>query len=65
MDEGEREGGKEEKDGWRWRPTTGGVCWEEGAGGGFDGGGGGCDLGAATCIAAKATVSIFLSAPGD
>jgi hypothetical protein len=61
IDEGERDEGKEEKEGWRCRATVG--CWfcDDDDGGGFDdnddwGGGG---LWATTCMAAKAIVSIF------
>jgi hypothetical protein len=56
MDEGERDEGKDEKDGCRWRATGAGF-WAAGGGGLDDEGAGGlCD---ATCIAAKAIVSIF------
>jgi hypothetical protein len=57
MAEGERDEGKEEKEGWRWSETD---CWFcEAAGGAFDDEGGGGGLWEATCIAAKAMVSIF------
>lgn len=62
MDEGDREGGKDENEGWRWRATgcwlcdedEGGCCCEED---------GGCGLCAITCMAAKAIVSIFSQRP--
>jgi hypothetical protein len=56
MAEGERDEGKEEKEGWRCSET---ACWFCG---GFDeaGGGGLCE---ATCIAAKAIVSMFAASP--
>jgi len=61
MDECEREGGKDENEGWRCRPSGGVLLlllWADDCGG--------CALGAMTCIAAKATVSIFSArAPGD
>jgi hypothetical protein len=60
MAEGERDEGKEEKEGWRWSEV---VCWFCDAGGrGFDEEGGG-GLWEATCIAAKAIVFILSASP--
>lgn len=61
IDEGERDEGKDEKEGWRWSEVP--SCWA--CAGGSEGelvplpDEGGCGRCAATCIAAKAMVSIF------
>ena len=61
IDEGERDEGKDEKEGWRWSEVP--SCWV--CAGGSEGelvplpDEGGCGRCAATCIAAKAMVSIF------
>jgi hypothetical protein len=61
IDEGERDEGKDEKEGWRWREEP--NCWA--CAGGREGelvplpDEGGYGRCAATCIAAKAIVSIF------
>ena len=61
IDEGERDEGKEEKEGCRWREVPNCWAWVGGSEGELvplpdEGAGGRC---AATCIAAKAIVSIF------
>jgi hypothetical protein len=56
IDEGERDEGKDEKEGWRWRETGCAGCDADGGGFEDEGGGG---LWAITCIAARAIVSIF------
>jgi hypothetical protein len=58
-EEGDRDEGKDENEGCRWRDT--GFC--DADGGGFDDDEGGGGLWALTCIAARAIVSIFSASP--
>jgi hypothetical protein len=57
-DEGDRDEGKEEKEGWRWRLAPD-CTFCDAEGGGFDEDEGGGGLCAITSIAAKAIVSIL------
>jgi hypothetical protein len=59
-EEGERDEGNEEKEGWRWRLTVWGFCAAEGVPLDDEGG---CGLCAATCMADRASVSIFAGSP--
>lgn len=63
MAEGERDGGNEEKEGWRCR-DTGAFCDDDEGGGCGCEADGGVGLWAMTCIAAaRAIVSIFAASP--
>lgn len=66
IDEGERDEGKDEKEGCRWRDTGG--CWacaDDSEGDEAFADEGGCGRCAATCIAANAIVSMFAASPAS